>query len=158
MLAWSIPIAAIPNVTVSCGIIAVLVYQMMSDLHPTTLNAILPMASPSVEEFVEWSFIQSAYRKIQLLLLLYIASCHVINHLDKGSTCSFNPLSLPCSSCLSSEWSGDQSIQCDLHQCPHHLVSSPGGDYQQSHHCLLPGVCWEQQWNSSMQHLSPWRG
>ena len=66
--------------------------------------------------------------------------------------------SVPNSSCCSSTSSEDSAYQDDAHQFLPHLVPSTGGDYKWSHHCLHPGVWWEQWWNSSMQHLPLWRG
>ena len=68
------------------------------------------------------------------------------------------PFPVPTSSSCSCTSSEGAARQCDVHQFPPHLVPSTGGDYQWSHHCLHPGVWWEQWWNSSMQHLPLWRG
>ena len=64
---------------------------------------------------------------------------------------------LPCSSSCP-KWGEDSARQGDAHKFPPHLVSSPSGGYQRSHHCLHPGVWREQWWNPSTQCLPLWSG
>ena len=62
------------------------------------------------------------------------------------------------SPCCSSTSSEDSARQIDAHQFPPHLVSSPSGGHQRSHHCLQPGVWREWQQCSSTHHLALWNG